>query len=152
MSERSLYRLFVRHMGENMTDYLSRLRIGRACMWLVETDRPICIIAADTGFSNLSNFNRKFRAARHMAPREFRQYYIKHGSMPGLDEFGLTKRSPSLERPKRRSRADGAANAGVSSRINPITVRPRNIRTWGEHRARLVASSTSVSPAVAQQR
>ena len=130
ISERSLYRLLVRHMGENMTDYLSRLRIGRACMWLGDRSTDL----------------------RHRGGRQLFQYYIKHGSMPGLDEFGLTKRSPSLERPKRRSRADGAANAGVSSRINPITVRPRNIRTWGEHRARLVASSTSVSPAVAQQR
>ena len=103
MSERSLHRLFVRHLGENMTDYLSRLRIGRACMWLVETDRPISLIAADAGFSNLSNFNRQFRNARNMSPREFRQYYIRHGSMPGLDEVELTKRSPSLERLKGRS-------------------------------------------------
>ncbi len=102
MSERSLHRLFVRHLGENMTDYLSRLRIGRACMWLVETDRPISVIAAEAGFSNLSNFNRKFRAARHVSPREFRQYYLRHGSMPGRDKFELTTRSPSLERPKRR--------------------------------------------------
>jgi transcriptional regulator GlxA family with amidase domain len=103
MSERSLHRLFVRHLGENMTDYLSRLRIGRACMWLVETDRPVSLIAVDAGFSNLSNFNRQFRTARHMSPREFRQYYLRHGSMPELDEFELTKRSPSLERPKRRN-------------------------------------------------
>ncbi len=103
MSERSLHRLFVRHLGENVSDYLSRLRIGRACMWLVETDRPIGVIAADAGFSNLSNFNRQFRTARRMSPREFRQYYIRHGSMPELDEHELTKRSPSLERPKRRT-------------------------------------------------
>jgi AraC-like DNA-binding protein len=101
MSERSLHRLFVRHLGENMTDYLSRLRIGRACMWLVETDRPISLIAVDAGFSNLSNFNRQFRTARHVSPREFRRYYIKHGSMPDLYEFELTKRSPSLENTKR---------------------------------------------------
>jgi AraC-like DNA-binding protein len=107
MSERSLHRLFVRHLGENMTDYLSRLRIGRACMWLVETDRPVSVIAADAGFSNLSNFNRKFRTARQVSPREFRQYYIKHGSLPDLDQFELTRRSPSLERPERRKMASG---------------------------------------------
>lgn len=103
VSERSLHRLFVRHLGENLTDYLGRLRIGRACMWLVETDRPISAIAADAGFSNLSNFNRRFRSARHMSPKEFRRYYIKHGRMPNLDEFDLTERSPSLERPKRQN-------------------------------------------------
>jgi transcriptional regulator GlxA family with amidase domain len=103
MSERSLHRLFVRHLGENLSDYLGRLRIGRACMWLVETGRPISIIASDAGFSNLSNFNRRFRTARHMTPKEFRRYYVKHGRMPDLDKVDLTKRSPSLERAKRRS-------------------------------------------------
>jgi AraC-like DNA-binding protein len=103
MSERSLHRLFARHLGENMTGYLNRLRIGRACLWLVETDRPIGHIAAEAGFSNLSNFNRRFRTARHMSPREFRQYYIRHGSMPDVDELKLTQRPPSLEKPKRRN-------------------------------------------------
>jgi len=103
MSERSLHRLFVRHLGETVTGYLGRLRIGRACMWLVETDRPIGLIAADAGFSNLSNFNRRFRTARRMSPKEFRRYYVKHGRMPDLEEFDLTKRSPSLETSKRRN-------------------------------------------------
>jgi AraC-like DNA-binding protein len=101
MSERSVHRLFVRHLGESLTDYLGRLRIGRACMWLVETDRPISIIAAEAGFSNLSNFNRRFRAARHMSPKEFRAYYAKHGRMPDFGDVDLTKRSPSLENAKR---------------------------------------------------
>jgi len=104
MSERSLHRLFMRHLGENLTDYLGRLRIGRACMWLVETDRPIGVIAADAGFSNLSNFNRRFRLVRQMSPKEFRRYYVRHGGAPDLDEVDLTKRSPSLEKAKLRNR------------------------------------------------
>ncbi len=103
LSARSLHRLFVRHIGENFSDYLGRLRIGRACMLLVETERPISVIASETGFSNLSNFNRRFREARHMTPREFRRFVVEHGRMPdsqpGTD---LTKRSPSLEHPIRR--------------------------------------------------
>jgi AraC-like DNA-binding protein len=98
LSERSLHRLFVRHLGENVSDYLGRLRIGRACLWLVETERRISVIAADAGFSNLSNFNRRFRAARQMTPKEFRGYYEKHRRMPELEMFDVTKRSPSLER------------------------------------------------------
>ena len=103
LSARSLHRLFVRHLGENFSDYLGRLRIGRACMLLVETERPIGVIASETGFSNLSNFNRRFRKARHMTPKEFRRFVVEHGRMPdsqpGTD---LTKRSPSLEHPIRR--------------------------------------------------
>lgn len=104
LSERSLHRLFMRHLGENVSDYLGRLRIGRACMWLVETDRPISVVAADAGFLNLSNFNRRFRAARQMTPKEFRQYYVKHGRSPELEKVDLMKRSPSLERGKRGRR------------------------------------------------
>jgi AraC-like DNA-binding protein len=74
-------------------------------MWLVETERPICVIATDAGFLNLSNFNRRFRAARKMTPKQFRQYYVKHGRMPELEKIDLTKRSPSLERDKLRTAA-----------------------------------------------
>jgi transcriptional regulator GlxA family with amidase domain len=103
LSARSLHRLFVRHIGENFSEYLGRLRIGRACMLLVETERPIGVIAAETGFCNLSNFNRRFRQARHMTPKEFRRFVIQHGRMPdSRPETDLTKRSPSLEQPNRR--------------------------------------------------
>jgi AraC-like DNA-binding protein len=103
LSARSLHRLFVRHIGENFRDYLGRLRIGRACMLLVETERSIGVIASETGFSNLSNFNRRFREARQMTPKEFRRFVVEHGRMPDSQpETDLTKRSPSLEHPIRR--------------------------------------------------
>jgi AraC-like DNA-binding protein len=99
LSARSLHRLFTRHLGENVSEYLGRLRIGRACMLLVETDYPISMVAAETGFSNLSNFNRQFRDSRDMTPREFRRFVVKHGRMPNAKpELDLTKRSPSLEK------------------------------------------------------
>jgi transcriptional regulator GlxA family with amidase domain len=98
VSPRSLHRLFVRHLGENMSDYLGRLRIGRACMLLVETEWPVSLIAAEAGFANLSNFNRRFLRTRHMTPKEFRRFVLKHGRMPEkVPSADLTKRSPSLE-------------------------------------------------------
>jgi AraC-like DNA-binding protein len=99
LSARSLHRLFTRHLGENVSEYLGRMRIGRACMLLVETDYPISMVAAETGFTNLSNFNRQFRDARHMTPKEFRHFVVKYGRMPDVHpELDLTKRSPSLEK------------------------------------------------------
>jgi AraC-like DNA-binding protein len=98
LSARSLHRLFIRHLGENLSDYLGRLRIGRACMLLAETDQPISIIAMKAGFSSLANFNRRFREARQMTPKEFRRYFVKHGCMPDSPhKLDLTERSPSLE-------------------------------------------------------
>jgi AraC-like DNA-binding protein len=99
ISARSLHRLFVRHLGENVSDYLGRLRIGRACLSLVETERPISLIAGESGFSNLANFNRQFRAARHMTPKEFRRFVARHGRVPDAPDLAdVTRRSPSLER------------------------------------------------------
>lgn len=105
ISERSLHRMFVRHLGESMTDYLGRLRIGRACRWLAETDRPISVIAPDCGFTNLSNFNRRFRAERNMSPKEFRLHYRRHGSVDRRDfslvksaEEQMTRRAPEHRR------------------------------------------------------
>ena len=111
LSPRSLHRLFMRHVGENVSDYLGRLRIGRACMLLVETDRPISVIASEAGFSNLSNFNRRFLEARGMTPREFRRFVVQYGRMPDSPPEGeLTRRSPSLETRAKRlnSEADFA--------------------------------------------
>jgi transcriptional regulator GlxA family with amidase domain len=115
LSARSLHRLFMRHLGENVSDYLGRLRIGRACMLLVETDRPISMIAAETGFSNLSNFNRRFREARHMTPKEFRRFVLKYGRMPDAQaEPGLTKRSPSLEQRAKGTIPKSATRIGAT--------------------------------------
>jgi len=134
ISERSLHRLFVRHMGENLTDYLCRLRIGRACMLLVDTDRKVSAIAADVGFSNVSNFNRRFRAMRQMSPMDFRRLYVKHGAVPDPDEVELTRRSPSLEGTKRRIGISRAPSLSVMERghkylvpYNPALPRPAAI-------------------------
>ncbi len=98
LSPRTLHRLFVRHLGENVSDYLGRLRVGRACMLLAETDRSISAIAAEAGFSNLSNFNRRFLATRRLTPSNFRRFVLKHGRMPEAKvPADLTRRSPSLE-------------------------------------------------------
>jgi AraC-like DNA-binding protein len=98
LSPRTLHRLFVRHLGENVSDYVGRLRIGRACMLLAETNKPISLIAAEAGFSNLSNFNRRFLHTRRLTPREFRRFVVKHGRMPGTHApADLTRRPPSLD-------------------------------------------------------
>jgi AraC-like DNA-binding protein len=113
LSPRSLHRLFVHHVGENVSDYLGRLRIGRACMLLVETDRPVSVIASEAGFSNLSNFNRRFLEARGMTPRDFRRFVLQNGRIPDSQpEVELNKRSPSLETRAKRLNAQPEFGTG----------------------------------------
>jgi AraC-like DNA-binding protein len=98
ISPRSLHRLFVKHTGESVSDYLSKLRIGRACMRLAETELPVSMIAYEVGLSNLANFNRQFRRVRKMTPTAYRDYFQKHKMLPGsaVGE-GLQVRPRSLD-------------------------------------------------------
>ncbi len=104
LSERSLHRYFVRHMGESVGRYMSRLRISYATLQLTDTEWPIAVVAAKAGFPNLANFNRQFLAARGMTPSAYRRFFETHGHAPHIaDSTTLETRSPSLERPRKRA-------------------------------------------------
>ena len=68
-------RFFKRMMGQTFVEYVVRLRVGRACGLLIETDWPITQISYASGFTNLSYFNRVFRTHRQMTPREYRKAF-----------------------------------------------------------------------------
>lgn len=73
VSVSSFHRLFKRHTGTTLTDYVMRLRIGQACSLLASSDRSIAHIADEVGYNSLANFNRQFRACKGMTPRTFRR-------------------------------------------------------------------------------
>jgi AraC-like DNA-binding protein len=102
ISERSLHRLFVKHTGASVSEYLCKLRIGRACMRLAETDLPISMIAFEVGLSNLANFNRQFRRVRGITPSGYRKSF-QHGGGPRetFDPQELLTRPYSLDRPRK---------------------------------------------------
>ncbi|WP_175854499.1 AraC family transcriptional regulator [Burkholderia anthina] len=98
MSERTLQRLFVRHLGESVGRYVQRLRLAHASRHLVGTDWPIATVAARCGIPNAANFNRQFLAARGMTPGAYRQFFVQHGHAPDAGAPPLDMRPPSLER------------------------------------------------------
>ncbi|MDQ2823167.1 MAG: AraC family transcriptional regulator [Pseudomonadota bacterium] len=73
MSERMFTRFFRSATGNSFTDFVSRLRINRACQLLMETERYVTNICYDAGFNNVANFNRRFLAFKGMTPKQFRQ-------------------------------------------------------------------------------
>lgn len=72
-------RFFRRKTGRTLVAYLTELRIGLACRDLIEGERLISDIAFDSGFNNLSNFNRKFLQVHRMSPREYRRQFRSRG-------------------------------------------------------------------------
>jgi AraC-like DNA-binding protein len=54
-------------------EYLNKIRIGYACKLLGEGNKNVSEIAYESGFRNLSNFNRQFKKAKEMSPGEYRQ-------------------------------------------------------------------------------
>lgn len=75
MSAKSFCRFFKANTGKTLIEYLHELRIGEACRRLLETNDPISEIAFDSGFQNLSHFNRRFRALKGKTPRDFRNQF-----------------------------------------------------------------------------
>lgn len=72
LSRSSLHRLFKQQTNMTVGAYVAQLRIGNACALLMNTRKPVAVIAADVGYANLANFNRQFRALKGQTPREFR--------------------------------------------------------------------------------
>jgi len=82
VSTSTFHRMFRRHTRMTMVDYVTRLRVGRACSLLIESSQSIATIAADVGYTNLSLFNRQFARAKGATPSHFRkQHRIMLGSI-----------------------------------------------------------------------
>lgn len=75
LSLSGLHRMFLRHTGVRISDYLIRLRIGEACSLLSSTQKPVQFIASEVGYSSAANFNRQFKRLRGMSPRTYRAQF-----------------------------------------------------------------------------
>ncbi|MGJ7528677.1 helix-turn-helix domain-containing protein [Variovorax sp. GB1P17] len=81
MAESSFSRYFHKHMGATFTDFVTRLRIAKACEMLQVSDQLVSDICYEVGFSNLANFNRRFLQLKGMTPSAYRHQ--------AQDRFGL---------------------------------------------------------------
>lgn len=72
MTESSFSRYFRRATGNTFTNFVNQLRVHKACLLLMETDRYITNVCYDAGFNNVANFIRRFLELKGMTPKEFR--------------------------------------------------------------------------------
>ncbi len=63
---------FKRAVGLPAMQYLNLVRVEKACNLLTGTKKSVAQIAFETGFENLSNFNRVFKKAVGLTPLQYR--------------------------------------------------------------------------------
>jgi AraC-like DNA-binding protein len=72
MSSTSFSVLFKKTYGMTFSEYILKVRIGYACSLLTDNNKSISQVSFDAGFDNLSNFNRLFKKAKSLTPKEYR--------------------------------------------------------------------------------
>jgi AraC-like DNA-binding protein/ligand-binding sensor protein len=73
--------VFKDEMGENLSNYLNRLRVEKATMLLVTTNVPISEIAVTCGFEDQSWFSKIFKSNTGLTPGKYRERGITAGGM-----------------------------------------------------------------------
>jgi AraC-like DNA-binding protein len=59
--------------GRTFVQYVNAIRVSHACRLLIETDLSITEVCFKSGFSNVSNFNRRFKEVQTISPSAFRK-------------------------------------------------------------------------------
>jgi AraC-like DNA-binding protein len=75
MAESAFSRFFKARTGMTFIDSLTEIRLGHASRLLIDTTQSISEIAYETGFNNISNFNRIFKKKKGCTPKEFKRSY-----------------------------------------------------------------------------
>lgn len=90
-SEYYFMRFFKQHMNMTCVEYVNQYRMEIAAGRLAGEEASITDIALDTGFNNLSYFNRVFRRSFGMTPKAYRQA-LSQKSASGQEEYSATRR------------------------------------------------------------
>lgn len=75
MSRSAFCRYFQRMTGSTPITHLSAIRISQACSLLRDTEMSVTEICYESGFGNLSNFNRQFKRSKNQSPRAYRSQW-----------------------------------------------------------------------------
>ncbi|PWJ40145.1 AraC family transcriptional regulator [Sediminitomix flava] len=73
MTEPAFCRYFKKLTRNSFLTYLNEYRIGKACEELLKTEKNVALIAEESGFQNIANFNRQFKKVMNVAPSVYRK-------------------------------------------------------------------------------
>jgi AraC-like DNA-binding protein len=75
MSKTSFCRYFKHRTGKRYYDVVKEIRIGHACRLLQQDKLDIVEVCYESGYENLSNFNKQFKSITKMAPKDYRRSF-----------------------------------------------------------------------------
>ncbi len=73
MSEGQFCRIFKQTMNRTPMQYIMRYRIMQSCRMLIDTNKKIAEIANETGFNNISYYNKVFLNIVGCTPKQYRK-------------------------------------------------------------------------------
>ena len=76
-SKSHFIRLFKECTGMNVSDYINKYRIEKACLDLIYTRNNITQIATASGFNNIQYFSRKFKEYMKCTPKQYQKKRAK---------------------------------------------------------------------------
>ncbi len=81
MTPPAFCRFFKQHTNKTFFEFLIELRISNACQLLTSSAKlPIVEISEKSGFSSISNFNRKFKKVKNMTPSAYKRRMETHSN------------------------------------------------------------------------
>ncbi len=87
------HRIFKAYLGETLGDYITRIRLERAMLWLrAKSSLSVTEIALSCGFSSIAAFSKAFRARFGLSPREARR--AGRAPLPGQSNPGQVESNP----------------------------------------------------------
>lgn len=70
-------RVFKQSTGRSFVEFVNRLRISKSCELLADGRKPVTEVCFESGFSNISNFNRRFQQLKGMTPSYYRRLAVQ---------------------------------------------------------------------------
>ncbi|WNW11277.1 helix-turn-helix domain-containing protein [Pseudomonas sp. DTU_2021_1001937_2_SI_NGA_ILE_001] len=70
-------RFFKQATGRGFVEFVNRLRVSKSCELLSKSDKPVTDVCFESGFSNISNFNRRFQQLKGMTPSGYRKLAVQ---------------------------------------------------------------------------
>jgi len=75
MAKGSICHFFKMHMGLTLFEYLNQIKVDFACKLLMDPDLSIMEVGYNSGFNNISHFNKQFRSITGISPSEYRKKF-----------------------------------------------------------------------------